>query len=88
MTFERLAERAGGKLELADGRLDRAAERARYTQRDWGSRGVLVAAGPDYELVHLLTRRAHDYAGFQVERAHQRVRHGLDDAADRGYSTD
>lgn len=80
-TFERLSELAGGKLELADGRLDRAAERARYTQRDWGSRGVLVAAGPDYELVHLLTRRAHDYAGFQVERAHERVRHGLDDAA-------
>jgi cell division protein FtsI/penicillin-binding protein 2 len=82
--FERLVERAGGPLELSDGRLDRAAERARYTLRDYGSRSVPVVASPDYELVHLLTRRAGDYAGFEVERAHSRVLHGLGDEAESG----
>jgi cell division protein FtsI/penicillin-binding protein 2 len=69
--LERLA--AGGKLELADGRLDRASERARFALRDHGGRTAVVAAAPDYELVHLVTRRPASFAGFEIERAHDRA---------------
>ena len=81
-SLAQLAARAGGRLELAEGRLDRAAERARYTLRDHGSRSAVVTLDPDYELVHLLTRRAADYAGFQVERAHEREPHGVGEDPD------
>lgn len=71
--LDALAARAEGRLQLADGRLDRATERARFALRDHGARRTAVVEGPDYELVHLLARRPHDYAGFAVERSHERV---------------
>jgi len=71
--LRRLADAAGGRLQLAGGRLDRAAERARFALRDHGGRTAVVAESPDYEFVHLVTRRPASFAGFEVERAHDRA---------------
>lgn len=68
-----LARAADGPLELAEGRLDRASERARFALRDHGGRTAVVAESPDYELVHLVTRRPASFAGFEVERTHDRA---------------
>jgi penicillin-binding protein 2 len=62
------------RLPLADGRLDRAEERARSVLKDRGSRPFVVEQRPDYSLVHLLTRYPRDFAGFVVHDATERQR--------------
>lgn len=62
----------GGRLRLAEGRLDRVGERARFVLKDLSSRSVGVAVDPHYELVHLLTRHADRFAGFSVQESRRR----------------
>ena len=69
------AARAAGRERLAasEGRLDRAAERARYVLKDRGSRPLPVVRSPSYATVHLITRHADRYAGLEVVEASERV---------------
>lgn len=69
------AARAAGRERLAasEGRLDRAAERARYVLKDRGSRPLPVVRSPSYATVHLITRHADRYAGLAVVETNERV---------------
>lgn len=69
------ATRAAGRERLAasEGRLDRAAERARYVLKDRGSRSLPVVRSPSYATVHLITRHADRYAGLEVVEANERT---------------
>lgn len=62
-----------GRLNFREERLDRATERAVYIRRDLGSREQRIAADPDYEVVHMLSRYPDRYAGFEVHDTHVRV---------------
>jgi cell division protein FtsI/penicillin-binding protein 2 len=69
-----LARAAGhAKLAAAEGRLDRAAERARYVLKDRGSRPLPVVRQPSYATVHLVSRHGDRYAGLSVVESTERV---------------
>ncbi|MCY3003458.1 MAG: penicillin-binding transpeptidase domain-containing protein, partial [Planctomycetota bacterium] len=61
------------RLTAAEGRLDRAAERARYVLKDRGSREKVVMREPSYATVLLLSRHADSFAGLRVEESSERV---------------
>lgn len=61
-------------LRVAEGRLDRADERARSVLKDRGSRSHDVARRPDYDLIHLLTRYPEHFAGTVVRDSTERLR--------------
>lgn len=63
----------GAPLELADPRLDRAAQRERYVLVEAQSRATRVAAKPSYALVQLVARDPERFAGFTVRETTQRV---------------
>lgn len=63
----------GAPLELADARLDRAAQRERYVLVEAQSRASRVAAEPAYALVQLVARDPDRFAGFAVRETTQRV---------------
>lgn len=68
------AQREGRpRLSAAEGRLDRAAERARYVLKDRGSREKVVVREPSYATVLLLSRHADSFAGLRVEESSERV---------------
>src|SRR5688572_4650869 len=72
-----------GGLVLAPAVRERAAERAEYFLRDFGTRPrTLTGSGPGsdevYDVVYLLTRYEPDYPGFQVRALRSRVRTELD----------
>lgn len=73
----RLSDR--GRLVLAEGRLDRAAERARFILKDLSSRPLFVLRDPDYAVVHLVARYPQRFAGFGVRDARVRVAAALDE---------
>jgi len=60
-------------LQLADERLDRAAQRERYVLVDAQSRASRLAGEPAYELVQLVARDPDRYAGFAVRESTRRV---------------
>jgi len=61
------------RLVASKGRLDRAAERARYVLKDRGSRALAVVRSPSYATVHLISRHADRYAGLEVVEVNERV---------------
>jgi cell division protein FtsI/penicillin-binding protein 2 len=62
-----------GRLELAEDRLDRIAERARHLLRDHGSRSVSLHRDPDYEqVVHMITRQPDRFPGIRIESGTER----------------
>jgi len=73
--LERLSALAGSaRMPIAEGRLDRAEERARSVLKDRGSRTTEVASRPDYDLIQLVTRYPDHFAGFQVTDGTERLR--------------
>lgn len=71
--LESVRQAGRGRLAAAEGRLDRAAERARYVLKDRGSREKVVVREPSYATVLLLSRHADSFAGLRVEEASERV---------------
>lgn len=63
-----------GRLRLRSGAFERASERARYIQRDYGGRQKLLDDRPDYDVVYLLTRYPERYPGFGALQVRRRVR--------------
>jgi hypothetical protein len=61
------------RLTAAEGRLDRAGERARYVLKDRGSREQVVVREPSYATVLLLSRHADSFAGLRIEESSERV---------------
>lgn len=61
------------RLTAAEGRLDRAGERARYVLKDRGSREQVVVREPSYATVLLLSRHADSFSGLRIEEASERV---------------
>ena len=70
----RESERApDGRLTIAEGPRDRAAERAEFFLKDYGRRPRRLARGePSYDVIYLLTRYHEDYPGFEVQEARER----------------
>lgn len=64
-----------GKLLVAAGARERAAERTEYALRDYGTRPrLLVESEPSYDVVYLVTRFSAELAGFEVRETRVRVR--------------
>ncbi|MCY2961215.1 MAG: penicillin-binding transpeptidase domain-containing protein [Planctomycetota bacterium] len=60
-------------LQLAEERLDRAAQRERFVLVDAQSRATRLAADPGYALVQLVARDPERYTGFAVRETTRRV---------------